>query len=521
MKKDYFQSSPVVSVILPTYNRVQYFQKALASILNQSYENLQVIVVNDGGQDVSDIVESFYDSRILFINRKENFGKAFSLNQALKNAEGKYVAYLDDDDIFYPYHIETLVDALENRTDCKVAYSDLYKVYCKIQQNGYRQVLSKIIEVSRDFDRFFMLHFNHVLHVSLMHRRDLIEKTGPYNENLNVLIDWDMTRRLAFFTDFYHVYKITGEYYHPMGESDRISVQQRKNVQNYAHNVLTIRNTRPSKPWPKIKDLSIIFLADSLDKQAGKTINSVWQHTFYPYKLYLAMSQIEYNSFNTNMSNLVSVPVNPALSQTERFDFVFNQSEGQYIAILPSGYPVKDRWIENSLYALMNNDKFGIAYVLEDSSENMPAVVIKREDLLQARNRFSHLSLYDSLNISGITFKKPDYHELPLQFDNMLQQAFNAQNEGHWMQAVQIFKYAAEKYNNELWMKTLTANALYKAGNKGLAANICEEINQQRPTVSTLLLQAKVRREEEKYDEAIDLLTMAERTIQGTEYLWT
>ena len=203
MQRDYNKYEPLVNVIIPTFNRPLYFQKALKSVLNQSYENLQVIVVNDGGQDVSGIVDSFYDSRIVFINRKENYGKAFSLNEALKYAEGKYIAYLDDDDMYYPDHIETLVDALENRTDCHVAYSDLYKVYCKVSQDGSRQVLSITIEVSRDFDRFFMLHFNHVLHVSLMHHRDLIEKTGPYNEKLNVLIDWDMTRRLAFFSDFY------------------------------------------------------------------------------------------------------------------------------------------------------------------------------------------------------------------------------------------------------------------------------------------------------------------------------
>ena len=208
MREDYQKNGPLVSVLIPTFNRARYFQKALKSILNQSYENMQVIVINDGGQDVSDIVESFYDSRILFINRKENYGKAYSLNEALKHAEGKYVAYLDDDDIFYPMHIETLVDALENKTDCQVAYSDLYKSYCKVLPDGTRQILSKTVEVSRDFDRFFLLHFNHVLHVSLMHRRDLIERTGPYNENLNVLIDWDMTRRLAFFSDFYHVYEI-------------------------------------------------------------------------------------------------------------------------------------------------------------------------------------------------------------------------------------------------------------------------------------------------------------------------
>ncbi|HEW79669.1 MAG TPA: glycosyltransferase, partial [Phycisphaerales bacterium] len=77
---------PMVSVLVPTFNRPRYLSEALASALHQSYRNLQVIVINDGGEDVSDIVNSFNDQRIIFINRKENHGKAFSLNEALARA---------------------------------------------------------------------------------------------------------------------------------------------------------------------------------------------------------------------------------------------------------------------------------------------------------------------------------------------------------------------------------------------------------------------------------------------------
>ena len=96
-------------------------------------------------------------------------------------------------------HVETLVRALETQTDCQAAYSDLYRVYCEVRPGGDRVVLSKHVEISRDFDRFLMLYFNHVLHVSLMHRRDLLDKTGPYTESLNILIDWDITRRTGLF----------------------------------------------------------------------------------------------------------------------------------------------------------------------------------------------------------------------------------------------------------------------------------------------------------------------------------
>ena len=222
---------PPVTVVIPTFNRPQYLHEALFSVVCQSYKDLQIIVINDGGVDVRDIVNDFNDPRIVFINRKENLGLPYTLNEALSRAAGKYICYLDDDDLYYPHHVSTLVNALENQTDCQVAYSDLYQTYCRIGPDDSRQALSKVVEVSRDFDPFLMLYFNNVLQVSLMHRRDLLEKTGLYNENLNVLIDWDMNRRLAFFTDFLHVHQITGEYYHPAGNCDRISVQRRKNQQ--------------------------------------------------------------------------------------------------------------------------------------------------------------------------------------------------------------------------------------------------------------------------------------------------
>ncbi|OHB85288.1 MAG: hypothetical protein A2Z38_07055 [Planctomycetes bacterium RBG_19FT_COMBO_48_8] len=509
------KAEPVVSVLVPTFNRPQYLSKALASVLQQSYRNLQLIVINDGGEDVSDIVNSFHDPRLIFINRKENRGKPYSLNEALNRAEGKYVAYLDDDDIYYPNHIATLVNALEFKTDCQVAYSDFYKAYCRVSSDGSRQVLSKIVEVSRDFDRFFMLYFNHVLHVCLMHRRDLIEKTGPYNEQLNVLIDWDMTRRLVFFSDFHHVCEITGEYYHPEGESDRISIQRRKDKNEYMRNILTIRTTRPPKPWPKIRDMSIIFIANRLDKQAGKTINSIWQHTFFPYKLYLPLSESDINRLNSDMPNLVPAPVNPATSQARHIDTILERCDSEYIGIVTSGLPINDMWIENPLYALINNPNSHRGYEPEGSTDELWAAVVTKDDLQFARRSFPNLAVRESLKAAGIVLKHPNFEELPFQFDNLLQQAQSAEKDGNWRQAGQIYEFIAENHRNELWMKRLAARAFFKAGDHIQTAELSQSVNRQRPTVDTLLLEAKIKREKKDFDSAIKLLKTAEQILEN------
>ncbi len=512
---------PMVSVLIPTFNRPRYLSEALASALRQGYRNLQVIVVNDGGEDVSSIVNSFSDPRIIFINRKENRGKAFSLNEALARAEGKYIAYLDDDDLYYPNHIETLVDVLENKTDCQVAYSDLYEVCCKIMPDGTRQVLSKVVKVSRDFDRFFMLYFNHVLHVSLMHRRDLLEKTGLYNEQLNVLIDWDMTRRLVFFSDFHHVYEITGEFDCSVAESDRISIQRRKDNSEYSRNVLTIRTTRPAKPWTKIKDMSIIFTADRLNQQAGETLGLIWRHTFFPHKLYLPLPQAHLDGLNTDMPNIIPVPVNPSASEAERIDASLAGCDGEYIAIVPSGFPVGEFWVENALYAFINSSVCHEGLELEASTDTLWAVVVRKSDLQCARRSFPDLPVRQSLKAAGITLRRPKFEEWPFQFDNLLGEAQLEGKNGNWAQAAQMFEYIADHHQNQLSMRTRAAKAFFKAGDHARAAELSCELNQQRPTVDTLLLEAKVERENFFFVSAIELLERAEQILEGKELLWT
>jgi len=514
-------AGPLVSVLIPTFNRPRYLSVALTSVLQQSYQNLQIIVINDGGEDVRDVIRSFNDSRLTLIDKKENRGKASALNEALARAKGKYVAYLDDDDLYYPRHIETLVNALELQTDCQAAYSDLYKVCCRVMSDGSRQVLSKVLEVSRDFDRFLMLYFNHVLHVSLMHHKDLIEKTGPYNENLSVLIDWDLTRRLAFFTDFHHVHEITGEYYNPADRCDRISVQRRKNKNEYLSNVLTIRTSRPAKPWPKVKDTSIIFVSEQPDhQQARETLTAIWRHTFYPYKVYLPVPQGNLRPFNTDMPGIVAVPVEPTASPAQRIDAALAQCDGEFIVIVPDGLPIQQFWLEDPLYALVNKPTEREGLELESSTDKLWAAVVKSDDLKHTRKNFPHLTVRESLQAAGITIRRLRPDEIPFQFDQLLEEARLAQKDGRWTEAAHIFEYIADHYQNELWMKALAAGAFYEAGNHQKAAELSRKINQQQPTVDTLLLEAKIRRQQKDFNSAVGLLKRAVHILEGKELLW-
>jgi hypothetical protein len=517
------QTGPLVSVLVPTFNRRRYLPEALRSILAQTYPHFEAVVVNDGGEPVRDIVESLNDPRIVLVERRENRGKAASLNEALGRARGKYVAYLDDDDRYYPAHLGCLVDALETHADCQAAYTDLYKVHCRVAPDGSRQVLGKIVNVSRDFDRFFICYFNHVLHVSLAHRRDLLEKTGPYNEAQRVLIDWDMTRRLAFFTDFHHVAEVTGEYFGPVGPCDRISYRMRLDPLRYLEQVAAIRTRRPAKPWPKMPDLSIILLPDALDAAVGVLVRDIWLWTFMPYLAYLPMPAAELARLNTEMPGLVRVPTPDGAPRGVRLDEALRRAEGDYVAVVPAGVQPESLWIEDPLHAAMACGQDDTAFAISSLSPgappwaaagDWPAVVLRRDALRRAREGRTRLSLRASLAAAGIAVRPPAPEERALRFDRFLADAEAMQREGNWVQAAARYGRIRSRWANQRWMEEREAWALFRAGTRDARAmELASGFNRGRPTVSTLLVEAKLLRRLGRTEEAAVLLERAEQIL--------
>ncbi|MFN3781956.1 MAG: glycosyltransferase family 2 protein, partial [Candidatus Kapaibacteriota bacterium] len=120
-------STPKVSVIVPTFNRPSMLKNAIQSILNQTLQDFEIIVVNDAGEDVRSIVEFFNDKIIKYVSHSENKKQAATRNTGIRNARGKYLVYLDDDDVFLPNHLETLVSFLDANPKFKIAYTDAFR----------------------------------------------------------------------------------------------------------------------------------------------------------------------------------------------------------------------------------------------------------------------------------------------------------------------------------------------------------------------------------------------------------
>jgi len=515
---------PLVTVLVPTFNRRRYLAEALRSLAGQTYANFEAVVVNDGGEPVADVVAALADPRFTLIERRDNRGKAASLNEGLARARGSYVAYLDDDDLYYPAHLAALLDALQADGGCGAAYTDLYKVHCRVRPDGSRQVLGKIVNVSRDFDRFLICHFNHVLHVSLMHRRDLLDRTGPYNERLRVLVDWDMTRRLAFFTDFRHVPRVTGEYYAPVGPSDRLSYRQRLQRQAYLEQVLAVRTTRPAKPWPKMPDLAIILLAGRMDARAAGVLRQALLWTFMPYRVYLPLAAEDASRLRTDAPVVAVAPVAAGAGRAECLDAALGAADADFAAVVPPGVAPGLLWVEDALHAAVTSGAADrTAFLIRCAAgappwadADWPPVVLRLDALRRARAAAAGAPLAHALRAAGIAVRPPCDGERALQFDRLLQQAQAMEAEGNWAQAAWRYERLRARWANHRWMDERAARALFRAGGRDRQAlELVRRLNRAQPTVDTLLLEAKLLRRGGAGDEAAALLERAEQILSG------
>ncbi|MEK6684061.1 MAG: glycosyltransferase [Nitrospirota bacterium] len=218
---------PMVSVIVPTYNRPGRLKEALMSVLSQTYPDVEIIVVNDAGDDVTEVVDSLnHENKIVHLQHHENKGLAASRNTGLKAARGTYVAYLDDDDIYYPNHLETLVGFLEESRS-PVAYTDSHQAFETWIPDRY-VMTGKRVAYSSDFDRQKLLVHNYIPVLNLIHRRDLLEKTGFFDEGLDTHEDWDLWIRLAQQCDFHHIKAVTAEFRTRLDENRITSSGNRK-----------------------------------------------------------------------------------------------------------------------------------------------------------------------------------------------------------------------------------------------------------------------------------------------------
>lgn len=195
--------APLVSVVVATYNRPELLAASLASIERQTYPSLEIIVVNDGGSDVRDVVGRFPRARL--IEQPSNGGPAAARNRGLAEARGTLAIVFDDDDEMFPDHLATLARALAS-SGLDVAYGQMMN--CLVDGAGETFVGHTAI-----LDHTDIQWAGALAPTAILFRRALIDEIGGFDESLGTAEDYEFWLRLAKGREWARVSDVTSLYF--------------------------------------------------------------------------------------------------------------------------------------------------------------------------------------------------------------------------------------------------------------------------------------------------------------------
>lgn len=193
----------LVSIVIATYNRAKYIKKAVESVLSQTYQNIEIIIVDDGSTDKTpEIISEFSkkDPRIVILTNKTNLGFVRTLNKGIQRAQGKYIARLDDDDFWCDSKkLEKQVEFLEIHPDYALVGGGMIKIDEKNRE------IARYLFPEKDEDiRKSILVENLFVHSTVLFRKYIWEKIGGYDKEFDGLEDKDLWLKIGRLKKFYN-----------------------------------------------------------------------------------------------------------------------------------------------------------------------------------------------------------------------------------------------------------------------------------------------------------------------------
>ena len=216
----------LVSVIIPCYNREKTVKRCIESIMKQTVNPIEIIVVDDGSSDHTiDILETLQlKCNYLKIVKQNHRGAQAARNLGILNATGTYVAFLDSDDEWMPHMLEVCLTYINSGDENNVLYSDGYKV------KGGKRSIFKLPCVDGDVHSF-LLQYPGPTFSSMMVKKDKLLQVGLLDENVLAYQEWDTAIKLSKVCKFIHIKKPLFLYYLHQGET--ISKDWKKGVRGY------------------------------------------------------------------------------------------------------------------------------------------------------------------------------------------------------------------------------------------------------------------------------------------------
>ena len=202
-------ASPLVSVVIPTYNHAQFLRAAIQSVIDQTFSDWEVVVVNNYSEDDTvQIVASFNDPRIRLVNFRNHGVIAASRNHGMGLATGKLIAFLDSDDVWYPEKLQRCIDALGDQADV-VCHGEAW-----VKENAPPRV---VMYGPQSRTRYLSLLYdgNCLSTSAIVVRRSALDKVGDFSEDPQMVTaeDYELWLRLAREgCSFVLIDEVLGEY---------------------------------------------------------------------------------------------------------------------------------------------------------------------------------------------------------------------------------------------------------------------------------------------------------------------
>lgn len=188
------KKQPLVSIIIPAYNAATLIRETIASILHQTYKNLEIIVVDDGSKDnTPDVVRDLIESKKIIYIRQENQGQAAARKNGFEISKGEFIGFLDADDLIAPEKIELQVDHMMKNPECGVCYSDIAHFWHHKQD----ELLHKKLEYYEGYIFEKILKNNLIQVATALIRRSVLEKWGVPGARFRRSDDWYLWLNLA------------------------------------------------------------------------------------------------------------------------------------------------------------------------------------------------------------------------------------------------------------------------------------------------------------------------------------
>lgn len=183
--------NPLVSIVLPTYKRAHVLPSAIQSVLNQTYTNLELIIVDDNSPDATrEVVASFDDPRIRYVRNEPNLKLPRALNRGFSLARGEYLTWTSDDNLYDEHAIQRMVEVLQGR-DCDFIYADYY-LFADLDGTGHP------LDIHHDkLPGKVQLEKGNHIGACFMYTREVYEAVGEYDPELFLVEDYDYFMRIA------------------------------------------------------------------------------------------------------------------------------------------------------------------------------------------------------------------------------------------------------------------------------------------------------------------------------------